>query len=270
MFSQAHHTFVNVEQASGCGVLLAGKREAFNKGCCSHRNCLEESVIGEIPTMEQQRAFVASPSLVFGFKRASFVCARQDVLMCRCSHRQYRVSMIAGDQRSEKQVPVEKLLVEHSDYADMSEFIVDVDDDDDDLDENIVEVIGPDGEVKEEKRKKIRKRTGSFVDEINMPPDSALTSDADRQPPISEDETAQYIRTAVKAADERKAGDILALRVSKLTYTASFIVIATGKNSPQVRAIGNLIEEDLVKKHQMPVRRRDGTANSGWLLLDCM
>lgn len=176
--------------------------------------------------------------------------------------------MIAGDQRSEKQVPIEKLLVENSDYADMSEFIVDVDDDD--LDENIVEVIGPDADVKEEKRKKIRKRTGSFIDEINMPPESALTSDADRQPPISEDETSQYIRTAVKAADGRKAGDIIALRVSKLTYTASFIVIATGKSSPQMRAIGNLVEEELVKTHQMPVRRRDGTANSGWLLLDCM
>lgn len=218
--------------------------------------------------MESRRAFVGSPSSIFRCRQTIVLCELQEPLMYRSQHRHGKPSMVLGDQGNDSRSPIENFVIGNSQYNDMPELIVDIGDGD--LDDNVIDVIRPDSQGTSEKRKKLRKRTGDIIDEITMPPESILTSDADQQPPISEDETTKYVRTAAKAADERKAVDILALRVSKLTYTATFIVIATGKNTPQIRAIGNLIEEDLAKKHRMFSQRRDGTANSGWLLLDCM
>lgn len=133
----------------------------------------------------------------------------------------------------------------------------------------VVDVVGADFDVGTQKRKKVRKRTSAFVEEINQEPETVFTSDADAQPPIEADETTQYVRTVVRAADKRKAEDILAIRVSKLTYICSFIVIVSAKNAPQMRAVANLIEEELAKSHDMLIRRKDGTVNSGWILLDC-
>lgn len=120
------------------------------------------------------------------------------------------------------------------------------------------------------KRKKVRHSLQSLIDEIDEETDSIYTSDADGQPPVQEDETARFVRTAVKAADERKGSDIQAMRVSKLTYITSFLIIITGKNTPQIRAIANLVEDDLVKVHDLRPKRIDGVANSGWMLMDCM
>lgn len=217
--------------------------------------------------MERRRAFVACPSSIFGIQQSYRVCRRNNAHQYRRQRLRHAVSMVIEDSSSDRQIPIENLMTEDSNHLDMP-VIVDIGDDDID-DDNIVDIIGADFDVKTEKRKKIRKRTNDFVDEINVQPDTMLTSDADGQPPIDEDETTKFVRTAVRAADERKAADIVALRISKLTYIASFVIMATGKNSPQVRAIGNLIEDELAKKHGMEVRRRDGTANSGWLLLDC-
>lgn len=176
--------------------------------------------------------------------------------------------MVTEEYGNDRQMPLENLMTEDSQFLGIPELIVDVAGDDID-DDNIVDVLGADFDLQAEKRKKVRKRTGDFVDEINLQPDTILTHDADRQPPIDKDETTKYVRTAVLSADMRKADDIVAIRISKLTYIASFVVIATGKNTPQIRAIGNTVEDDMAKTHGLHVRRRDGTANSGWLLLDC-
>lgn len=147
-----------------------------------------------------------------------------------------------------------------------SEYIVEVNGDDlDDEGLSVVDVV----DAGEEKRKKIRKNVGRLVDEIDANIDKTYTNDADSMPPIGQDECAEFIRTAAKAADQRKAGDIVALRISKLSYISSFLLVATGKNTPQLRAISNLIEDDLAKKHELHPRRIDGVASSGWILLDC-
>lgn len=147
------------------------------------------------------------------------------------------------------------------------DYIVDIEDtefdDDDDLD--VVNV--PHSE--ELKKKKVRKNISDLVDKISMQPVSMFTSDADEQPAIEDDETTQYVRTVVRSIDERKGGDIRAFRVSKLSFITSFVVVAHGNNTPQMRAIGNLVEEDLFKQHKMHAKRKEGIAESGWILLDC-
>lgn len=121
------------------------------------------------------------------------------------------------------------------------------------------------------KRKEERPRTRSLLDAITRQPepDTTFAADADSQPPIELDESTKYVRTVVRAADTRKAEDIRVIRVSKLTYITTFIIIASGNSAPQIRAIANLIEEDLSKVHKLEPRRIDGVPNSGWILLDC-
>lgn len=122
------------------------------------------------------------------------------------------------------------------------------------------------------KRKEERARTRSLLDAITTQPepDTAFAADAESQPPIELDDSAEYVRTVVRSADTRKAEDIRVLRVSKLTYITSFIIVVTGNSAPQIRAIANLVEEDLSKKHKLEPNRIDGVPSSGWILLDCM
>ena len=135
--------------------------------------------------------------------------------------------------------------------------------DDDELD--LVDIVD-----QKEVRKRVRKHVEQLAAEIDQQNESIYTSDADTIPPMDQDETAKYVRTAVRAADERKAEDIVALRISKVSYISSFLVIATGNNPPQIRAIANLVEENIGREHGLSPTRVDGVPNSGWILLDCM
>lgn len=154
--------------------------------------------------------------------------------------------------------------------------IVDIADADEDGVEDGEIVMDEDGTVVEvrapERRKKVRQRHTRLIDQITaeMPLNTFVAADADTQPTIELDETTAFVRTVVRAADMRKGKDIVALRVSKLTYITSFVVMITGNNTPQLRAIANLVEEDLTDVHKMEPNRIDGAPNSGWILLDCM
>jgi ribosome-associated protein len=49
--------------------------------------------------------------------------------------------------------------------------------------------------------------------------------------------------TIAQAADDRKAEDIIILRVAEVSYLADYFVIATGFSKVQVRAISQSIEQ---------------------------
>ena len=136
------------------------------------------------------------------------------------------------------------------------------------IDDGIVGVIGADYDIKE-KRKPVRKRTQELLEEIDRDDkDTGVTSDADSLPNIEDDETMTLVRTVVRAADERKAIDPVAIRVMRITYVTSFVVVLSGRNEPQVRAIKNLVEENMSKEHGLRPRTITGTPASGWILLD--
>lgn len=227
--------------------------------------------------MDLRTAFVARPVALPKLSSSQF-CTRKNPSKVS-THRFHRVTMMKIEENS-KDTPIETTLTDNSHYTDASDFIMDVEDaefgdlqfSDEDLvdsEADVVDVVGADFDIETKKRKKARNRTSAFMEEISQKPESTFTADADAQPPIEEDEMTPYVRTAVRAADERKAESIIAIRVSKITYITSFVVIATANNVPQMRAVANLVEEHLAKKHNLLVRRKDGTVTSGWLLLDC-
>ncbi|MBC7516094.1 MAG: RsfS/YbeB/iojap family protein, partial [Alkalinema sp. FL-bin-369] len=59
-------------------------------------------------------------------------------------------------------------------------------------------------------------------------------------PPIDEkDPVYKLVMMAADAADDRKAGDIMIIRVGEVSSIAEYFVIATGYSKVQVRAIAN-------------------------------
>lgn len=74
--------------------------------------------------------------------------------------------------------------------------------------------------------------------------------------------------TIAEAADDRKAGDIVILKVGEVSYLADFFVIVTGYSKAQVRAISQAIEHKVEIEWERRSLRTEGVAESSWILQD--
>ncbi len=73
---------------------------------------------------------------------------------------------------------------------------------------------------------------------------------------------------AARAADERKATDIMVINVGDVIDVTDFFVIATGQNTPQVEAILDSVEEALRKEAGVKPISREQTKDHSWELID--
>lgn len=87
------------------------------------------------------------------------------------------------------------------------------------------------------------------------------------QPQIAAIGALETARVAVDAASEKKAQDIILLDVRAVSSLADYFVICTASVERQIRAVAEGIEEKLDELH-VPVYKREGTADDGWVLLD--
>ncbi len=74
-------------------------------------------------------------------------------------------------------------------------------------------------------------------------------------------------RIAAELASDRKAEDVVALDIRSLTFIADFFVICTVPTERQMRIVSEILIKEL-KKAGGQFGRREGTADSGWVLLD--
>lgn len=80
--------------------------------------------------------------------------------------------------------------------------------------------------------------------------------------------TQRLVQAIVLAADDRKAAEIVVLKVSDVSYLADYFIIATGFSRIQVRAIAEAIEKKVAEAcHQYP-QRIEGKAEANWTILD--
>ncbi|MBQ6809464.1 MAG: ribosome silencing factor [Clostridia bacterium] len=77
----------------------------------------------------------------------------------------------------------------------------------------------------------------------------------------------EMVKIAVNALNEKKASDIRTIHIEKLTSMASYLVICNGTSSTQVRTLADICEYKL-KEAGIAIHHREGTAESGWILLD--
>jgi len=80
-------------------------------------------------------------------------------------------------------------------------------------------------------------------------------------------ESIDVARKAVELASDKQAIDIVLLDVNEICSFASYFVICSGESERQIQAIHDEIEKSL-KREGLPAHHREGTLDSGWLLLD--
>lgn len=71
----------------------------------------------------------------------------------------------------------------------------------------------------------------------------------------------------MKAADDKRAEEIIAMDVSKVSLLADYFVICHGNNDRQVLAIANEIEEK-AEKAGYKISRIEGKDSAKWVLID--
>ncbi|KAL3800906.1 hypothetical protein ACHAW5_009916 [Stephanodiscus triporus] len=122
--------------------------------------------------------------------------------------------------------------------------------------------------------KRTRPQVNDVLSSITSPPEFPYSVDPSDLPPgpVSSDPLVPLVHTIVKAADMRKASDIVAMRVTSCTSLTNFVVIISGTSRPQNQAIANAVSRDVEDSHD---GRRclgngipEGSADSGWILLD--
>lgn len=78
----------------------------------------------------------------------------------------------------------------------------------------------------------------------------------------------ELARLCGKVADDRKAGDVMILDVSKFSTVADYFVLCTGNSEPHLKAIGNRIGREVKDQFSVRPRTVEGTPASQWILLD--
>lgn len=70
------------------------------------------------------------------------------------------------------------------------------------------------------------------------------------------------------AADDRKATDLVVLEVADVLAVVDLFLLATATSDRQLKAVAESIEERARERHGRRPQRREGRADSGWLILD--
>lgn len=80
-------------------------------------------------------------------------------------------------------------------------------------------------------------------------------------------DTAARVRTAVAAAEDRKAIDLKVLHLGDVSGFTDYFVICSGTNERQVQAIADAVEEQLRAERVRPLHV-EGYNRGQWVLLD--
>jgi ribosome-associated protein len=70
------------------------------------------------------------------------------------------------------------------------------------------------------------------------------------------------------AADDKKAGDIVLLKVSEVSYLSDYFVIITGYSKTQLKAISEAIEEKIATDFSRYPSRVSGKSEGSWIVQD--
>lgn len=77
----------------------------------------------------------------------------------------------------------------------------------------------------------------------------------------------ELLLTAVKAADDKKAEDIITLNMKGISLIADYFIICHGNSDKQVQAIAREIKDQAVE-NGYEVKRLEGFDEARWVLVD--
>ena len=71
-----------------------------------------------------------------------------------------------------------------------------------------------------------------------------------------------------KALADKRGKDIVALYVREKTDLCDYFVIASGSNAPQIRAMGERVEELVEREYGVTPTRTEGVRDGRWAVID--
>ncbi|MBO0959428.1 ribosome silencing factor [Neobacillus sp. MM2021_6] len=80
-------------------------------------------------------------------------------------------------------------------------------------------------------------------------------------------ENQELLKIAVKAADDKRAEDILALNMNGISSIADYFIICHGNSDKQVQAIAKEMKEK-AQEFGYDVKRIEGFDEARWVLID--
>jgi ribosome-associated protein len=95
-----------------------------------------------------------------------------------------------------------------------------------------------------------------------------MTETLTQTKPRTQDTTQELALTIASAADDRKAGDIVILKIADVSYLTDYFVIVTGYSRVQLRAIFQSIESQVKLQYNRLPLRVEGKNDSNWILQD--
>ena len=106
--------------------------------------------------------------------------------------------------------------------------------------------------------------------QANFPRESVAVTNSPVGNPLADanDQSGKIALKVAEAASDRKAGDILLLRVADVSYLADYFVVVTGYSRAQVRAITQAIEEKVETEWQRRPLRVEGKSEASWVVQD--
>jgi ribosome-associated protein len=84
---------------------------------------------------------------------------------------------------------------------------------------------------------------------------------------VSELSTERKVQCAVRAARDKKAGDLVVLDVHAVSSVADYFLICSARSTTHMDSIADAIHLELKAEGVRPLHS-EGTASSGWVLLD--
>ena len=88
------------------------------------------------------------------------------------------------------------------------------------------------------------------------------------RPKLDPNDSKALALLAADACDDRKAADIVLIRVEEISSIADWFVIASGFSDVQVRAIARSVEDKLEEHTGRLPLRKEGLKEGRWILLD--
>ena len=77
----------------------------------------------------------------------------------------------------------------------------------------------------------------------------------------------EELRVICAALEDKLADKLSILDISRISVSADYFIIASGKNVPQLRALTDNVYDKLLEAGIKPLRA-EGKPESGWILLD--
>jgi ribosome-associated protein len=87
-------------------------------------------------------------------------------------------------------------------------------------------------------------------------------------PTVTSCTSEQLVLLAAEAADDRKAGDMLLLKVSEVSFMADYFLIVSGYSRAQLRAISESIQHKIKDHYNISPINTEGAGKGNWVLVD--